>query len=42
MHVIIYVRVSRKALNTDNQLDNLRTFSAPHPDWEITGGYIEP
>ena len=41
MRVRIYVRVSRKTLNTDNQLHDLRAFAASMPGWEITGEYVE-
>jgi DNA invertase Pin-like site-specific DNA recombinase len=41
MRVRIYVRVSKKTLNTDNQLHDLRTFASSLPAWEITGEYIE-
>ena len=41
MKVAIYVRVSRKDLNTDNQLHDLRQFASAQPGWEITTEYIE-
>ena len=41
MRVRIYVRVSNKTLNTDNQLYDLRTFAASQAGWEITGEYVE-
>lgn len=41
MRVRIYVRVSKKTLNTDNQLHDLRTFAASQPGWEMTGEYVE-
>jgi DNA invertase Pin-like site-specific DNA recombinase len=41
MRVGIYVRVSKKTLNTDNQLHDLRAFAASQPGWEITAEYIE-
>ena len=41
MRVRIYVRVSKKTLNTDNQLHDLRTFAASMSAWEITGEYVE-
>ncbi len=41
MRVALYVRVSRKDLNTDNQLHDLRTFAATQPGWEITAEYVE-
>jgi DNA invertase Pin-like site-specific DNA recombinase len=41
MRVRTYVRVSKKTLNTDNQLYDLRSFAASIPGWEITGEYLE-
>ena len=41
MRVRIYVRVSKKTLNTDNQLHDLRPFAVSQPGWEITGEYVE-
>jgi len=41
MRVRTYVRVSKKTLNTDNQLHDLRTFAASLPGWDITGEYVE-
>jgi DNA invertase Pin-like site-specific DNA recombinase len=41
MRVRTYVRVSKKILNTDNQLHDLRTFAASQLGWEITGEYVE-
>lgn len=41
MRVRTYVRVSKKILNADNQLNDLRTFAASVPGWEITGEYVE-
>jgi DNA invertase Pin-like site-specific DNA recombinase len=41
MRVRTYVRVSKKILNTDNQLHDLRTFAASVPGWEMTGEYVE-
>jgi DNA invertase Pin-like site-specific DNA recombinase len=41
MRVRIYVRVSKKTLNTDNQLHDLRTFAGSHPSWTLTGEYVE-
>src|SRR5579872_6175327 len=41
MKIAIYVRVSRKDLNTDNQLHDLRTFAASQRDWQVTAEYIE-
>ncbi|MGE5053549.1 MAG: recombinase family protein [Acidobacteriota bacterium] len=41
MRVRLYVRVSKKPLNTDNQLHELRAFAASQPGWEITGEYVE-
>lgn len=41
MRVRIYVRVSKKTLNTDNQLHDLRTFAASQAGWEVTGEYVE-
>ena len=41
MKIAIYVRVSRKDLNTDNQLHDLRTFAGSQPDWQITAEFIE-
>jgi DNA invertase Pin-like site-specific DNA recombinase len=41
MRVRIYVRVSKKTLNTDNQLHDLRRFAASQAGWEITGEYVE-
>ena len=41
MRVRAYVRVSKKILNTDNQLHDLRIFAASVPGWEITGEYVE-
>jgi hypothetical protein len=41
MRVRTYVRVSKKALNTDNQLYDLRTFAASVPGWSMTGEYVE-
>jgi len=41
MRVGIYVRVSKRTLNTDNQLHDLRTFAATQVGWEITHEFIE-
>ncbi len=41
MRVRIYVRVSKKTLNTDNQLHDLRGFAGSQAGWDITGEYIE-
>jgi DNA invertase Pin-like site-specific DNA recombinase len=41
MRVRTYARVSKKILNTDNQLHDLRTFAASQPGWEVTGEYVE-
>jgi DNA invertase Pin-like site-specific DNA recombinase len=41
MRVALYVRVSKKDLNTDNQLHDLRTFAATQPGWKIAVEYIE-
>ena len=41
MRVRIYVRVSKKTLNTDNQRHDLQTFAASQADWKITGEYVE-
>lgn len=41
MRVAIYVRVSKKTLNTDNQLQDLRDFVATQPGWEITHEFID-
>ena len=41
MRVRTYVRVSKKILNTENQLHDLRTFAESMPGWEITGEYVE-
>jgi DNA invertase Pin-like site-specific DNA recombinase len=41
MRVGIYVRVSKKGLVTDNQLNDLRAFVATQPGWQITHEFIE-
>ena len=41
MRVALYVRVSKKELNTDNQLHDLRAFASTQPGWKITVEYIE-
>lgn len=41
MRVGIYARVSRKDLNTDNQLNDLRAFAATQPGWTIVTEYVE-
>jgi DNA invertase Pin-like site-specific DNA recombinase len=41
MRVALYVRVSKKTLNTDNQLADLRQFVATHADWTITHEFVE-
>lgn len=41
MRVRIYVRVSKKTLNTDNQLHDLQAFAASQAGWDITGEYVE-
>jgi len=41
MRVAIYCRVSKKTLNTDNQLQDLRTFAATQPSWTIVLEFIE-
>ena len=41
MRVGIYCRVSKKDLNTDNQLSDLRTFVANQPGWTIAHEYVE-
>jgi DNA invertase Pin-like site-specific DNA recombinase len=40
MRIALYVRVSKKDLNADNQLHDLRTFAATQ-GWEIVTEYIE-
>jgi DNA invertase Pin-like site-specific DNA recombinase len=41
MRVGIYVRVSKKTLNTDNQLHDLRAFAATQQGWEIVREFVE-
>ena len=41
MRVALYIRVSKKTLNTDNQRADLRTFVATQPGWEITHEFID-
>ena len=41
MRIGIYVRVSKKSLNTDNQLHDLRTFAATQAGWDIVQEFIE-
>lgn len=41
MRVGIYVRVSKRTLNTDNQLHDLRAFVATQPTWKIVQEYVE-
>ncbi len=41
MRVALYVRVSKRELNTDNQLHDLQAFASTQPGWKITVEYIE-
>jgi len=41
MRVRLYVRVSKRTMNTDNQLHDLRAFAASQRGWETAGEYIE-
>jgi DNA invertase Pin-like site-specific DNA recombinase len=41
MRVALYIRVSKKTLNTDNQLQDLRAFVATQPGWQITHEFTD-
>jgi DNA invertase Pin-like site-specific DNA recombinase len=41
MRIGIYARVSKKTLNTDNQVNDLRGFVQTQPGWVITHEFIE-
>jgi DNA invertase Pin-like site-specific DNA recombinase len=41
MRVAVYARVSKKTLNTDNQINDLRGFAATQPGWEIVLEFVE-
>src|SRR5277367_4350755 len=41
MRIGIYARVSKKTLNTDNQVNDLRGFAETQPVWRITHEFVE-
>jgi DNA invertase Pin-like site-specific DNA recombinase len=41
MRVGIYCRVSKKTLNTDNQINDLRGFAETQTGWQITHEFVE-
>ncbi len=41
MRIAIYARVSKKTLNTDNQVNDLRAFAETQPGWRITHEFVE-
>ena len=41
MRIGVYVRVSKKTLNTDNQLNDLRGFAGTQSNWQIVETYVE-
>jgi DNA invertase Pin-like site-specific DNA recombinase len=41
MRIALYVRVSKKELNANNQLHDLRAFAATQAGWEIVYEYVE-